>query len=44
MTEEQIKKEYIKLMSARIEAAAACNYFQEQHLQVLLQANKQLKE
>ena len=44
MTEEQIKKEYIKLMSARIEAVTVCNYYQEQHLQVLLQANKLLKE
>ena len=44
MTNDQIKKEYIKLFHARIEESTRCNYYYKQQLQVLQESNEWLKE
>lgn len=36
MTEEQIKKEYSKLLMEQIEATTACNYYLDKHIHLLL--------
>ena len=37
MTEEQIQKEYKKLLMAQIETASICNYYMDQHIRVLVE-------
>lgn len=44
MANKDIKQEHMRLLHARIEETIRCNYFQDQQINILSEANERLRE